>query len=142
MSCGGMTVTLGRLREIAKGQVDYILGSNPLEMSYMVGYGSHYPQRIYHRGLFLPLVSHHPESIRCSEGFKFLNSDALNPNILFGAVVGGPDANDQFSIDRHDYQHSEPTTYINAPLLGPLAYLAHCTTPIRFTMIYTVIRMQ
>ena len=85
-------VTPRRLREIAKGQVDYILGSNPLEMSYMVG--SNYPKQIHHRGSSLPLVAHHTEPIRCSQGFHFLNSDAPNPNIFVGVLVGNPNTND------------------------------------------------
>ncbi|GLJ50978.1 hypothetical protein SUGI_1085720 [Cryptomeria japonica] len=127
VSCGGVTVTPRRIRAIKRRQVDYILGSNPLEMSYMVGYGSKYPQRIHHRGSSLPSVAQQPQAIGCIPGFQFLNSNASNPNLLVGAVVGGPDANDHFPDDRHDYQHSEPTTYINAPLLGSLAYLAHST---------------
>lgn len=42
-----------------------------------------------------------------------------------GAVVGGPDQQDQFPDQRSDYDHSEPATYTNAPLVGALAYLAH-----------------
>jgi len=51
VSCGTMTFSPRRLRTIAKCQVDYILGDNPLKMSYMVGYGSHYPKRIHHRAV-------------------------------------------------------------------------------------------
>ncbi|TKY61758.1 Endoglucanase 17 [Spatholobus suberectus] len=36
---GGTTVTPKRLRSIAKKQVDYLVGDNPLKMSYMVGHG-------------------------------------------------------------------------------------------------------
>ncbi|KAH9305531.1 hypothetical protein KI387_009935, partial [Taxus chinensis] len=125
VSCGQMAVTPRRLRAIAKRQVDYILGSNPLKMSYMVGYGPKYPQRIHHRGSSLPSKAQHPQTIGCSAGFQSLYSNAPNPNLLVGAVVGGPDANDHFPDDRNDYEHSEPSTYINAPLVGSLAYLAH-----------------
>ncbi|KAJ6723397.1 ENDO-14-BETA-GLUCANASE [Salix koriyanagi] len=51
VNCGGTAVTPKRLRNIAKKQVDYLLGDNPLKMSYMVGYGPRYPQRIHHREL-------------------------------------------------------------------------------------------
>ncbi|KAG4396563.1 hypothetical protein GLYMA_19G212733v4 [Glycine max] len=37
VNCGGSIVTPKRLRAIAKKQVDYLLGDNPLKMSYMVG---------------------------------------------------------------------------------------------------------
>ncbi|XP_010269597.1 PREDICTED: endoglucanase 17-like [Nelumbo nucifera] len=125
VSCGGMTVTPKRLRTIAKKQVDYLLGDNPLKMSYMVGYGARYPQRIHHRGSSLPSIAVHPAKIQCSSGFSALKSPAPNPNILVGAVVGGPDQHDQFPDQRTDYEQSEPATYINAPLVGALAYLAH-----------------
>jgi hypothetical protein len=41
-----------------------------------------------------------------------------------GAVVGGPDARDGFVDDRDGYGQTEPATYINAPLVGALAYFA------------------
>ncbi|KAG2697501.1 hypothetical protein I3760_07G109600 [Carya illinoinensis] len=125
VDCGGITVTPKRLRTLAKQQVDYLLGENPLKMSYMVGYGPRYPRRIHHRGSSLPSIASHPTKIQCSSGFNFMKSQAPNPNILVGAVVGGPDKNDRFPDQRPDYEQSEPSTYINAPLVGTLAYLAH-----------------
>ncbi|KAI0530849.1 hypothetical protein KFK09_000397 [Dendrobium nobile] len=125
VTCGGATVTPHTLRSIAKRQIDYLLGDNPLKMSYMVGYGSRYPERIHHRGSSLPSVSEHPQRFPCSAGFAALSSSAPNPNVLVGAVVGGPDAHDHFPDERSDYAHSEPATYINAPLVGALAYFAH-----------------
>ncbi|KAF3436477.1 hypothetical protein FNV43_RR23569 [Rhamnella rubrinervis] len=125
VNCGGAIITPKRLRSIAKKQVDYLLGDNPLKMSYMVGYGPRYPQRIHHRGSSLPSVASHPAKIQCSSGFSFMKSQSPNPNILVGAVVGGPDVHDRFPDERSDYEQSEPATYINAPLVGTLAYLAH-----------------
>lgn len=125
VNCGGVTITPKKLRYIAKRQVDYLLGDNPEKMSYMVGYGSRYPNHIHHRGSSLPSVASHPAKIQCSSGFAALTSSAPNPNVLVGAVVGGPDAHDQFGDQRNDYEQSEPATYINAPLVGSLAYLAH-----------------
>ena len=103
-------------------QVDYILGSNPLKMSYMVGYGNKFPQRIHHRASSLPSISQHPQKIGCRDGTKYFNSDEPNPNTLTGAVVGGPDIKDSYNDSRADFVQSEPTTYINAPLVGLLAY--------------------
>ncbi|CAM0913321.1 unnamed protein product [Alopecurus aequalis] len=113
------------LRRVAKRQVDYILGDNPLRMSYMVGYGSRFPQRIHHRGSSLPSVSAHPARIGCKAGAAYYASSAPNPNLLVGAVVGGPsNSTDNFPDARAVFQQSEPTTYINAPLLGLLAYFS------------------
>ncbi|KAL2661983.1 hypothetical protein AAZV13_02G015000 [Glycine max] len=125
VNCGGITVTPRRLRTIAKKQVDYLLGDNPLKMSYMVGYGPRYPRRIHHRGSSLPSIAVHPGKIQCSAGFSVMNSQSPNPNILVGAIVGGPDRHDRFPDQRSDYEQSEPATYINSPLVGALAYLAH-----------------
>lgn len=103
-------------------QVDYILGSNPLGMSYMVGYGNKFPQRIHHRASSLPSIANHPERIGCANGSPYFNSNNPNPNLLIGAVVGGPDIKDSYADSRADFIYSEPTTYINAPLVGLLAY--------------------
>ncbi|XP_059631022.1 endoglucanase 3-like [Cornus florida] len=122
-NCGNVLVTASDLRNLAKRQVDYILGENPLKMSYMVGFGADYPKRIHHRGSSLPSVASHPLSIGCEGGFQpFYYSSNPNPNILTGAIVGGPNQNDFFPDDRTDYSHSEPATYINAAVVGPLAY--------------------
>ena len=105
--------------------MDYLLGDNPQKMSYMVGYGARYPKRIHHRGSSLPSIASHPGKIQCTAGFSVMSSAAPNPNLLIGAVVGGPDKNDRFPDQRSDYEQSEPATYMNAPLVGSLAYLAH-----------------
>ncbi|KAM7473057.1 hypothetical protein LguiA_011240 [Lonicera macranthoides] len=124
-NCGDLVVTSNTLRSLAKKQVDYILGVNPMQMSYMVGYGTNYPRRIHHRGSSLPSVTSHPQSIRCEDGFQpFYYTSNTNPNILTGAIVGGPNQNDFFPDDRTDYSHSEPATYINGAIVGSLAYLA------------------
>ncbi|CAN1355263.1 Endoglucanase 9 [Linum perenne] len=105
--------------------VDYILGVNPIRMSYMVGYGPNFPKRIHHRGSSLPSVTSHPQSMGCNGGFQpFYYSPNPNPNILMGAIVGGPNQNDGYPDDRSDYSHSEPATYVNAAIVGPLAYFA------------------
>eukprot|EP01018_Ginkgo_biloba_P039442 Gb_32668 [translate_table: standard] len=125
VSCGSSTATPERLQSIAKRQVDYILGNNPMKMSYMVGYGPKFPQHVHHRGSSIPSVVQHPQVIGCDNGFNFFHSNEPNPNILVGAVVGGPDNKDQFGDDRSEYAQSEPSTYINAPLVGALAGLLH-----------------
>lgn len=94
-------------------------------MSYMVGYGKNFPKRIHHRGSSLPSKATHPQAIACDGGFQpFFYSYNPNPNILIGAVVGGPNQSDGFPDDRTDYSHSEPATYINAALVGPLAFFS------------------
>ncbi|KAJ6807604.1 endoglucanase 17-like [Iris pallida] len=124
--CGASSsATPAQLKRVAKRQVDYILGDNPLRMSYMVGYGQQYPRRIHHRASSLPSVRAHPGRITCKAGTKYYLSPNPNPNLLIGAVVGGPsNTSDSFPDARPVFQQSEPTTYINAPLLGLLAYFS------------------
>lgn len=122
VNCGTISVGPTSLRQQAKKQVDYILGDNPLGLSYMVGYGDKYPQRIHHRGSSMPSFKDHPQFIACKEGSIYFNSSSPNPNVLVGAVVGGPAEDDLYEDDRVDFRKSEPTTYINAPFVGVLAY--------------------
>ncbi|KAL7123577.1 hypothetical protein ACP275_01G113700 [Erythranthe tilingii] len=130
-TCGGggtSTITSDKLVSLARKQVDYILGNNPAKMSYMVGFGQRYPQHVHHRGSSLPSVHAHPAHISCGDGFQYLNSRSPNPNILVGAVLGGPDNRDNFADDRNNYQQSEPATYINAPFVGALAFFSDQST--------------
>ncbi|XP_072967783.1 endoglucanase 1-like [Typha angustifolia] len=124
VSCGSSLVTAGKLISLAKTQVDYILGHNPAKMSYMVGFGLRYPTHVHHRGSSIPSVHAHPGRVSCNDGFQYLHSNSPNPNVLVGAVLGGPDSRDGFADDRSDYQQSEPATYINAPMVGALAFFA------------------
>ncbi|XP_039007043.1 endoglucanase 24-like isoform X4 [Hibiscus syriacus] len=124
VNCGNLIVSPLSLRTIAKKQVDYILGDNPMGLSYMVGYGNQFPQRIHHRGSSLPSLKDHPEFIACKEGSDYFNSTNPNPNVFVGAIVGGPGEDDVYGDDRADFKKSEPTTYINAPFVGVLAFFA------------------
>ena len=130
VNCGTITVGPTKLRQMAKRQVDYILGENPKGMSYMVGYSDRYPLRIHHRGSSLPSVMDHPQFIACKEGSVYCNSSSPNPNVLVGALVGGPQEDDQYEDDRLDFKKSEPTTYINAPFVGALAFFAANPNPV------------
>ncbi|KAK4258563.1 hypothetical protein QN277_005001 [Acacia crassicarpa] len=122
LNCGNLNVAPQTLRLLAKRQVDYILGNNPMGLSYMVGYSNNYPHRIHHRGSSLPSIKDHSQFIACKEGSFYFNSSDPNPNVLVGAIVGGPGEDDVYVDDRADFKRSEPTTYINAPFVGVLAY--------------------
>ncbi|XP_066397592.1 endoglucanase 23-like [Miscanthus floridulus] len=129
VNCGDVSVGPLTLQLQAKKQVDYLLGDNPLKMSYMIGYGDRYPQRIHHRASSLPSIKDHPQRMACKEGTPYFNSSSANPNPLIGAVVGGPGEDDAYEDDRADFRKSEPTTYINAPLVGVLAYFVDNPNP-------------
>ncbi|ESQ39089.1 hypothetical protein EUTSA_v10001473mg [Eutrema salsugineum] len=113
------------LLDLARAQVNYILGSNPKNMSYMVGFGTNYPKRPHHRGASIVSIKKNPKPMTCNEGFEaWYNNPEPNPNVLFGAIVGGPDENDAYQDERSDFQHDEPDTVTVAPLIGVLAAIA------------------
>nr|XP_027187103.1 endoglucanase 8-like [Cicer arietinum] len=127
ISCGNVVFGPTNLITLAKSQVDYILGDNPLGMSYMVGYGPKYPQKIHHRGSTLPSIAVYQNKLGCSDGAKYFESQTPNINILTGAIVGGPAEDDSFEDSRYNVPQSEPATYINAPFVGVLAYFKQLT---------------
>ena len=96
-----------RYSNFANNQVDYILGDNPANMSYMVGFGDKYPQRPHHRGSAPNLGG---------------SATAIQENILYGAVVGGPGSANDFSHNdsRHDWVTNEVGTSYNAPFASAL----------------------
>ncbi|KAK6136696.1 hypothetical protein DH2020_029524 [Rehmannia glutinosa] len=100
INCGDVSISPSMLRQIAQKQVNYILGENPKGMSYMVGYSNVYPKRIHHRGSSVPSVRDHPAFVACKEGSVYFNSSDPNPNVLVGAVVGGPGEDDEYEDDR------------------------------------------
>ncbi|KAL6502063.1 hypothetical protein OROGR_027196 [Orobanche gracilis] len=112
------------LMAFAKKQMDYLLGKNPRRSSYMVGFGMKPPTHAHHRGASVPTMAPN-KVISCPMSFTYwyLN-DAPNPNELTGAIVGGPDKNDNFADQRTNSSMTEPTTYTNSLAVGVLAKLA------------------
>ncbi|XVF24253.1 hypothetical protein REPUB_Repub13aG0111700 [Reevesia pubescens] len=125
INCSGGALQPSDLVDLARSQVDYILGSNPKKMSYMVGYGPSYPTQVHHRGASIVSIHKDPTPVSCQDGLnKWLSKNNPNPNVLDGAVVGGPDENDEYTDSRSNYQMAEPATVTVAPLVGVLAFLA------------------
>lgn len=103
-------------------QVDYILGKNPRSMSYVVGYGQNYPIHVHHRGASIAPISLLHSSLGCVEGFEsWYKRIEANPNVIHGALVGGPNERDEFIDDRSVYEQTEPTLSGTAPLVGVLS---------------------
>ncbi|KAK3129984.1 hypothetical protein QOZ80_6BG0487470 [Eleusine coracana subsp. coracana] len=114
---------------LARRQADYILGRNPLRLSYMVGYGRRFPVRVHHRGA--SMVAHKANSrfIGCMQGFDdWFGRGRANPNVLAGAIVGGPNGRDEFRDDRGNYMQTEACTYNTAPMVGVFARLRRLAT--------------
>jgi len=124
LKCHGGSVDYQEILHFAKSQVDYILGSNPMNMSYLVGYGRKYPTRVHHRGASMVPYRESMGFIGCTQGFDlWYGREEPNPNVVVGAVVGGPDCQDNFMDQRGNYMQTEACTYNTAPLVGVFAKL-------------------
>ncbi|KAJ0680721.1 putative cellulase [Helianthus annuus] len=124
LKCQMGDVTPQELLQFSKYQVDYILGSNPLNMSYLVGFGLKFPTRVHHRGASIVSYRENKGFIGCTEGYdNWYGSSDPNPNVVFGALVGGPNHKDEFFDKRGNYMQTEACTYNTAPLVGIFARL-------------------
>lgn len=126
LTCSGSTYTSDMLLAYSKKQADYILGANPRGMSYMVGLGTSFPQRVHHRAASIPNDGVH---YSCGEGFRFFQTSDPNPNVLEGGIVGGPDQADNYQDARTNFKQSEASVYVVGPFLGLAARLSGSSPP-------------
>jgi endoglucanase len=106
------TVLKARYHDFAVGQINYALGSNPRNSSYVVGFGNNPPRNPHHR------TAH-------GSWTDQINFPVQSRHVLYGALVGGPSsANDQYTDDRSNYVNNEVATDYNAAFTGALARLA------------------
>ncbi|KAK8603387.1 hypothetical protein V6N13_085574 [Hibiscus sabdariffa] len=119
LACPDGQVQPHQMLDFVKSQADYILGKNPKSMSYIVGYGPKYPTHVHHRGASIALISVLPSAVSCVQGFDaWYRRPEADPNVIHGALVGGPDQNDNFDDERSYYEQTEPTLSASAPLVG------------------------
>ncbi|XP_024536388.1 endoglucanase 6 [Selaginella moellendorffii] len=124
LRCNGRAVNPSQLLNLARSQVDYILGDNPRATSYLVGFGFNYPRQVHHRAASIVSIKQNPSFVGCKEGYStWYTRRQSDPNLLVGALVGGPDVSDNFADERNNWEQTEPTTYNNGPLVGLLARL-------------------
>lgn len=92
--------------EFCERQVNYALGSSG--RSYVVGFGENPPEHPHHR---------------TSQGSwaDNMNEPASHRHVLFGALVGGPDASDGYTDTVSDYNKNEVADDYNAGFTGALA---------------------
>lgn len=96
--------------------MDYILDKTG--RSFVVGFGNNSPQKPHHRS------SSCPEAPAPCDWSNFSNPGP-NPQVLYGALVGGPDApDDQYNDDRGDYVENEVAMDYNAGFQGLVAGLS------------------
>jgi len=96
--------------EWCKGQMDYLLGDNPMNRCYEVGYADNSAQHPHHRAAHGSLTNS-------------MLDPATQKHVLWGALVGGPDAEDYHKDDITDYVYNEVAIDYNAAFVGALAAL-------------------
>ncbi|MDQ1293004.1 MAG: endoglucanase, partial [Actinomycetota bacterium] len=113
-SSGKDTARATTYHDFAVKQVNYALGSNPSNRSYMVGFGTNSPKNTHHRtahGTWANNIDGPPTASR---------------HLLIGALVGGPSSADDgktYVDTRNNYQQNEPAIDYNAGLTSALARL-------------------
>jgi len=92
----------------AKSQMDYILGDNPMDRCYLVGYAGNSAVQPHHR------ASHGSTTNSMTDPHD-------SKHCLWGALVGGPDYDDKHVDDRTDYVYNEVAIDYNAGFVGAAA---------------------
>ncbi|XP_059489525.1 uncharacterized protein LOC132204778 [Neocloeon triangulifer] len=105
--------------KFALQQVNLILGDTG--RSFMVGFGHNYPKRILHYGGSCPNI---PQEC----GFKEKNAPGPNPQVVVGALVGGPDEIGNYNDSRDNYSQNDVGIDYNAGFQSLVAALIslHC----------------
>ncbi|GLH01831.1 Endoglucanase [Gryllus bimaculatus] len=101
-----------------KEQIDYMLGDSG--RSYVCGFGNNPPLRPHHRGSSCP--SDVCTANTCN--WNTFGDSGPNPNVLYGALVGGPDEWDNYVDRRDDAVQNEVALDYNAAFQGVVAALA------------------
>ena len=97
----------------ARSQLHYMLGD--AGRSYVVGFGNNPPQRPHHRSSSCPING------PC--GWPQKDAPGPNPQILYGALVGGPGQDDSYTDNRGDYVKNEVACDYNAGFQSAIAGL-------------------
>ena len=105
------------------GQMNYLMGDNPLNRSYIVGFGSTTPASAI-RSAASASAAQHPHHA-AAHGSTTNNQDdpPTHRHTLWGGLVGGPDWKDQHADLTTDYVYNEVAVDYNAALVGALAGL-------------------
>jgi endoglucanase len=107
----------------AMGQMNYLMGDNPANWSYIVGFGSNVPGVGAEVGGDATAASH-PHQGDAQGSLTNSQTDPLTDNhILWGALVGGPSSTDQPDDVTTDFVLNEVAVDYNAAFVGALAGL-------------------
>ncbi|MER5647343.1 glycoside hydrolase family 9 protein [Streptosporangium sp. NPDC002524] len=100
-----------RYHDFAVRQINYALGDNPRNSSYVIGFGANPPRNPHHR------TAH-------GSWTDQMTNPAETRHTLYGALVGGPpDPDDAYTDRRDDYVMNEVATDYNAGFTSALARL-------------------
>ncbi|MGB2570756.1 glycoside hydrolase family 9 protein [Micromonospora citrea] len=100
-----------RYHDFAVRQINYALGDNPRNSSYVIGFGTNPPKNPHHR------TAH-------GSWWDSQTVPAETRHVLYGALVGGPSAaNDAYTDSRSDYVMNEVATDYNAGFTSALVRL-------------------
>ncbi|XP_031283173.1 endoglucanase 10-like [Pistacia vera] len=127
LTCSGHSFKPSDLRDFARDQADYVLGDNPIKMSFLVGYGKKFPEYVHHRGASIPVDA----TTGCTGGFQWLESTKPNPNVAVGGLVGGPFLNETYIDSRNNSMQAEPSTYNSAVIVGLLSSLVTTSSAVQ-----------
>ena len=94
--------------EWAKSQMEYLLGKNTANKAYVFGYNENAVKYPHHRA---------------SSGLSKCEDTSEQKHVLYGALVGGPDASDKHVDVTADYIYNEVTIDYNAAFVGACAGL-------------------
>jgi len=104
----------------AKGQMDYILGNNPANTCFVIGFAGNSAKNPHHRG------ASGYNSYQEFNGEAHPQAISPNGHSLVGALVGGPtDAGGSYRDDMNDYVCNEVAIDYNAGFVGAAAGLYH-----------------
>lgn len=101
-----------RFADWAYTQMEYVMGKNPMNRPYIVGYSD--------------TAASHPHH-RAAHGSMTLNMDEPwdQTHVLWGALVGGPDSGDWHRDITKDYIYNEVAVDYNAGIVGACAGFYH-----------------
>ncbi|WP_436534507.1 glycoside hydrolase family 9 protein [Actinoplanes sp. HUAS TT8] len=100
-----------RYHDFAVRQINYALGDNPRQSSYVIGFGANAPKNPHHR------TAH-------GSWWDNMTVPADTRHVLYGALVGGPSSpDDAYADQRSDYVMNEVATDYNAGFTSAVARL-------------------
>eukprot|EP01118_Nematostelium_gracile_P006608 TRINITY_DN2124_c0_g1_i1.p1 TRINITY_DN2124_c0_g1~~TRINITY_DN2124_c0_g1_i1.p1 ORF type:complete len:909 (+),score=181.69 TRINITY_DN2124_c0_g1_i1:72-2798(+) len=111
-----------KLFDYAVSQIDYVLGTNRYNRSFLIGFGNNPPDVYYHMGSYYPATNFQGNLTNCQG--NFYNSDTRQPVTLYGALMSGPSISDEFPFGKRDSpQRTQPFQDFPAALSGALSKL-------------------